>query len=121
MNVDNLCAHIKLNRQELIEWAHVCVKCDSIREAITFDTDIEQNFRFLRIIQQWILVPHFRIKVKHRVMQIYAQKELLVCLRLEELRSEQTRNQRPLNIVKQTAMWFRECSLKILVHYFNFR
>ncbi len=121
MDVDRLCASIKLDRQALVEWVRICTKCDSIREAITFDTVIEQNFRLLRIIQKWILVPHFRIKVKHRIMQIYAQKELLVSLKLEELKSENTRKQKPLNIVKQTAMRFRECSLKTLVHYFNFR
>ncbi len=121
MDVDRLCASIKLDRQALVEWVRICTKCDSIREAITFDTVIEQNFRLLRIIQKWILAPCFRIKIKHRVMQIYAQKELLVSLRLEELKSEQTRKQRHLNIAKQTAMWFRECSLKTLVHYFNFR
>ena len=121
MDVDRLCASIKLDRQAFVEWVRICTKCDSIREAITFDTVIEQNFRLLRIIQKWILVPNFRVKVKHRVMQIYAQKELLVSLRLEELKSEQARKQRHLNIAKQTAMWFRECSLKVLVHYFHFR
>ena len=118
MDVDRLCATIKVDRQALVEWVRICTKCDSIREAITFDTVIEKNFRLLRIIQKWILVPHFRVKVKHRIMQIYAQKEVLASLRLDELKSEQTRKQRHPNIAKQTAIWLRGCSLKILIHYF---
>ena len=121
MNVDNLCTHIKLNRRELIEWTHVCVKCDSIREAITFDTDIEQDFRLLRIIHKWILVPYFRVKIKHRIMQIYAHKDLLASLRLDEFKCEQARKQGHLNIVKKTVIWLRGSYLKFLVHYFHFR
>ena len=121
MDVDRLCVSINLDRQGLVEWVRICTKCDSIREAITFDTDIEQNFRFLRIIQQWILVPHFRVKIKHRVMQIYAHKELLASLRLDEFKCEQARKQGHLNIVKRTLNLLRGSYLKFLVHYFNFR
>ena len=121
MDVDRLSASLNLDRQALIEWVRICTKCDSIREAITFDTVIEQNFRLLRIIHKWILVPHFRVKVKHRIMQIHAQKELLASLRLDELKSEQARKQRHLNIFEKTVIWLRGCSLKILIHYFHFR
>ena len=121
MDVDRLCASIKLDRQALVEWVRICTKCDSIREAITFDTVIEQNFRFLRIIHRWILVPYFRIKIKHRVMQIYAQKELHASLRLDEIKCERSRKQGHLNVVKKILIWLRGSYLKFLVHYFNFR
>ena len=119
MDVDRLCVSINLDRQGLVEWVRICTKCDSIREAITFDTVIEQNFRLLRIIQQWILVPHFRVKIKHRVMQIYAHKDLLASLRLDEFKCEQARKQGHLNIVKKTVIWLRGSYLKFLVHYFH--
>jgi len=121
VNVDNLCAHIKLNRQELIEWARACVKCHSIREAITFDTDIEQDFRVLRVIHKWVLDPYFRVRIKHRIMQIYAHKDLCASLRLDEFKCEQARKQMHINIVKKTARSLRGACLKCLVHYFHFR
>lgn len=121
MDVDRLSASIKLDRQALVEWVRICTKCDSIREAITFDTVIGQNFRFLRVIHQWILVPYFRVKIKHRVMQIYAYKELLASLRLDEFKCEQARKQGHLNIVKRTLIWLKGSYLRFFVHYFNFR
>jgi serine acetyltransferase len=121
MDVDRLCASIKLDRQALVDWVRICTKCDSIREAITFDTVIEQNFRFLRIIHRWILVPYFRIKIKHRVMQIYAHKELLASLRLDEFKCEQAEKKGHLNIIKRALTWLRGSYLRFFVHYFNFR
>ncbi len=84
MNIEKYCRDLDVNSEELVSWVQSCALCHSVSEAFVFDTEFKVRARILRILKRWILDPSYRVRVLHRVEQLYFAKEMWSSIELDD-------------------------------------